>query len=307
MRKFYLVSLLLLSALSFAQQLISFESSEGYTAGNINGQQSWVTTSNGATPPAYITNQVITSELAVGGTNSFKITKESAYGSQASPVMGGFYTPPAPLTYNNFTLSFDVRITDQSASSSDFVFRTVNTAGTGNIVTYINFSYNGKILIVNAGSTTLVDTTHTWAANTWYRLKIISTATDIKYYLNNTLIFTGQAYTQNNISRIDFVHDNYLGSAYIDRVAINNEAALAVKETKIENNVISVYPNPTSDILSIKTNSKIKNVSVVDLAGKNMNVKLEENKINVTHLSSGTYLISVETNNGIITEKFIKK
>ncbi|UOU97387.1 T9SS type A sorting domain-containing protein [Chryseobacterium daecheongense] len=307
MRKLYLLTLSLLSVLSFAQQLISFESSEGYTAGNINGQQSWVTTSNGATPPAYIANQVITGELAVGGTNSLKITKESAYGSQSSPVMGAFYTPSAPLTYNNFTLSYDVRITDQSASSSDFVFRTVNTAGTGNIVTYINFSYNGKILIVNAGSTTLVDTTHTWAPNTWYRLKMVSTATDIKYYLNNTLIFTGQPYTQNNISRIDFVHDNYLGSAYIDRIAINNEAVLAVKDTKVEKATISLYPNPASDILNVRTDAKIKEISVVDLAGKNVNVRMNDNSIDVRHLPIGTYLISVETNEGTVTEKFIKK
>lgn len=307
MKKLYLLTLSLFSALSFAQQLISFESSEGYTAGNINGQQSWVTTSNGATPPVYIANQVVSSDFAVGGTRSFKIAKESGYGSQSSPVMGGFYTPPTPLTYNNFTLSFDVRITDQSASSSDFVFRTVNTAGTGGIVTYVNFSYNGKILIVNAGSTTLVDTMATWAANTWYRLKIVSTATDIKYYLNNTLIFTGQPYSQNNISRIDFVHDNYLGSAYIDRIAINNEAALNVKDTKLEKTNITVSPNPTSDFLNIKTDSKIKTVSVVDMTGRKIEVKLNGSQVDVRHLSAGTYLLSVETNDGLVTEKFIKK
>ncbi|MCA6068887.1 T9SS type A sorting domain-containing protein [Chryseobacterium sp. RG1] len=70
---------------------------------------------------------------------------------------------------------------------------------------------------------------------------------------------------------------------------------------------ISIFPNPTSDILNIKTDFKINNVSVVDVTGRKINVKLENNKLDVKSLATGTYLISIETEGGISSQKFIKK
>ncbi|MBA5246254.1 T9SS type A sorting domain-containing protein [Marnyiella aurantia] len=70
---------------------------------------------------------------------------------------------------------------------------------------------------------------------------------------------------------------------------------------------LAIYPNPTSDILNIKTESKINAVSVVDMTGRKINVKVESDKVDVSALPVGTYLINVETKDGISTEKFIKK
>ncbi|MDF2552507.1 MAG: hypothetical protein K0R77_1782 [Chryseobacterium sp.] len=70
---------------------------------------------------------------------------------------------------------------------------------------------------------------------------------------------------------------------------------------------IEIYPNPTSDILHIKTDSKINVVSVSDITGRKVNVKLDGDKVDVRALPAGTYLINVETKDGISTEKFIKK
>ncbi|PWN71702.1 hypothetical protein C1631_003520 [Chryseobacterium phosphatilyticum] len=70
---------------------------------------------------------------------------------------------------------------------------------------------------------------------------------------------------------------------------------------------ISVYPNPVSDILHIGTSSEIKNISLVDMSGKMINVKTDGNKINVQNLSAGSYIITVETKEGKTSSKFIKK
>lgn len=74
-----------------------------------------------------------------------------------------------------------------------------------------------------------------------------------------------------------------------------------------ESKGIKIFPNPTSDILNIKTDSKINSVSVFDISGKKVNVKLDGDKVDVRSLPAGTYLINVETKDGISTEKFIKK
>ncbi|WP_332452775.1 T9SS type A sorting domain-containing protein [Chryseobacterium aquaticum] len=314
MKKTLLSMLVGFSSLTFAQQLISFEASEGYNTGNIYGQNSWITTSNGATPPVYISNQVVSSDFATGGSRSLKLVKEADYGSQTSPVMGGFLNLSSAPTATNFTVSFDVRITDQSASSSDFLFRGVTTGTTSSIAYYITFRYNGAISVANivapATTPTVVATTATWVPNTWYRVKVVGTATNLLYYVDNVLVYTASqlSATPGNVNRMDFVHDNYLGTAYIDRIAINNEAVLSTNDNSaITKNKLSISPNPTSNILNIKTDSKINAVSVVDMTGRKVNVKLQGNQVDVRELPVGNYLINIDTKDGVSTEKFIKK
>lgn len=77
--------------------------------------------------------------------------------------------------------------------------------------------------------------------------------------------------------------------------------------SKASKSLVAIYPNPTTDFLSVKSESKINSISVVDVTGKKVNVKLDGNKVDVRSLPAGTYLINVETKDGISTEKFIKR
>ena len=82
-----------------------------------------------------------------------------------------------------------------------------------------------------------------------------------------------------------------------------NDLSAFVKATP----AIKIYPNPTSDILNVVADSKIINVSVSDFTGKKVNVRLNDNKIDVSGIPAGNYLINIETKDGVSTEKFIKK
>ncbi len=93
----------------------------------------------------------------------------------------------------------------------------------------------------------------------------------------------------------------------IDTFSVVRPANLGVADTATKATKSSISPNPTSDILNIKTDSKINNISVSDMTGSKVNVKLDVNKVDVSGLPAGTYLINVETKDGISTEKFIKK
>ena len=70
---------------------------------------------------------------------------------------------------------------------------------------------------------------------------------------------------------------------------------------------IDVYPNPVSDFLNVKSALKIERFSVFDISGKNINVKMNENRIDVRTLPAGAYIINIETKDGKTTKKFIKK
>ena len=76
---------------------------------------------------------------------------------------------------------------------------------------------------------------------------------------------------------------------------------------------LSIYPNPTTDVLFVKNeNSDIKfNYQLFDIAGKTMASSpkmVQVDQIDMTSLVSGTYLLHIQTNNNLTKSfKIIKK
>lgn len=69
----------------------------------------------------------------------------------------------------------------------------------------------------------------------------------------------------------------------------------------------TLYPNPASDVVNIKTNRQISNVDVYDLVGRKQAVVLSEGTINISSLNSGVYILSVKLENGASLHKKITK
>ena len=90
----------------------------------------------------------------------------------------------------------------------------------------------------------------------------------------------------------------------------------SIHETALgtENNIkdalsISVYPNPATDIITIKTPTKIKEIKAINILGQ---VTIDQNgpseKLNISSLKSGIYILKIMQENGsIATKRFIKK
>jgi hypothetical protein len=71
-------------------------------------------------------------------------------------------------------------------------------------------------------------------------------------------------------------------------------------------NKVSIYPNPTSDVLNISTNSNdLSELTVKDITGKIVLKQNFNNKItiNTENYSKGIYLIDVKNNLGTVSEK----
>jgi hypothetical protein len=70
-----------------------------------------------------------------------------------------------------------------------------------------------------------------------------------------------------------------------------------------------VYPNPVKDKLKIKlkAGAVIRSVKIATMSGMLMEVNEQDDKdLDVSDLQSGMYILSVDTNKGLIIEKFIK-
>ncbi|MCA0349472.1 MAG: T9SS type A sorting domain-containing protein [Bacteroidetes bacterium] len=72
---------------------------------------------------------------------------------------------------------------------------------------------------------------------------------------------------------------------------------------------ITIYPNPTQNILNINTQETIKEVSVYDMLGKKVNTnQVSNNTLNVSNLAQGFYFIKIiGENDKTFSTKFIKE
>ncbi|MFA5573653.1 MAG: endonuclease [Brumimicrobium sp.] len=96
---------------------------------------------------------------------------------------------------------------------------------------------------------------------------------------------------------IDFVNMTYLA----------NGCTSSLTQEKLSNNV-SVYPNPATNIVYVRSGEEIKELKVVDLSGRVLNSYSNLNnstEINVNNFPSGTYLIEISTNTSHFVNKVI--
>lgn len=71
---------------------------------------------------------------------------------------------------------------------------------------------------------------------------------------------------------------------------------------------IQIYPNPVSDVLNVTQVSPNAQFSITNIAGqKVMSGQISDNKISVSRLSTGAYVISIEDKGTTSNLKFIKK
>lgn len=73
-------------------------------------------------------------------------------------------------------------------------------------------------------------------------------------------------------------------------------------------NHINIYPNPATDFLNIETKSlQIETIEIYDLTGRQIlqNQNLINNKLEISTLSNGFYIVHIKTNLGVWNEKIM--
>jgi uncharacterized repeat protein (TIGR01451 family) len=71
---------------------------------------------------------------------------------------------------------------------------------------------------------------------------------------------------------------------------------------------INLFPNPVYDFLTIRSNSSILKIEIYGMDGRLIQIKsITDNKVNLSELKSGDYLIKVFSNKGVLTKKMVKK
>ncbi|MPL70177.1 hypothetical protein SDC9_15930 [bioreactor metagenome] len=84
-----------------------------------------------------------------------------------------------------------------------------------------------------------------------------------------------------------------------------------INEIAVTNNQLIIYPNPTKDdIYIISTNERINSYSILNTNGQRIinkeNIKANKEKINLTNIPKGMYIIKIITDNNVYSRKVIK-
>ncbi len=108
-----------------------------------------------------------------------------------------------------------------------------------------------------------------------------------------------------------YVNDYAVFLGTYDGKILWNDAITSVNEDKTDNIEFSIFPNPSSNFISLEDkNQEIKNIKIIDLAGLTLfDCETDNNtlhKINTSSLPSGIYFIVLKTSHGLQKLKFIK-
>lgn len=99
-------------------------------------------------------------------------------------------------------------------------------------------------------------------------------------------------------------------SVYVDSIVFDNviPSALGIADFGNTNNTISLYPNPTKEVLNITSYSQIAKIEVYDLLGKKVASNNNASDVNVAALGKGAYIVKVVQENGsVVAKQFIKE
>lgn len=283
---------------SQAQTVYGFESAQGFTAGPIATQGGFGVTAG--TPVV-----LVSTEQAKPGLQSIKIV-----GKGDAAATSGVISPVTEVVANSVSISFNAYFTPAATAGdeADFFF-SPQSPSEATINSRLNFTFlNGLSVVDDIGAgLQYVDTNATFDRNKWITFKIEQNFKDnsVKYYKDNVLFYTGKLVGGTKFGNFAITSDNYDSSAYFDNISIF-DSVLATTEIK-DSKSSSIYPNPASDVLNIKSESKILKTEIFDMSGKNIQTNSEKSALNVQGLTPGSYIITVTTTDGKSTQKFIKK
>ncbi len=296
-KNLFLLATAFLSSYIPGQQKISFETIEGYNLGTVVGQKEWTVKTDNVPNSSF---KVVTGK-ASDGNNSVEVTSTNDYTENFTYL---FKKIPE---YNRLSVSADVKL--EKLDSSDYYLLSLYYNNNGNYswAGGFNFMYSGKLY---ADSDVNFKDLGSWIPGKWYNLRIEIdhvTEKNVKYYLDNQLVHTsalGSKVVRANDLNFEFDND---GSGFIvDNIIIADMDQLAVAD--LSKKQINIFPNPASDFITIKIDDKINAVKFYNAAGSLIKTaQANSSKIDISSLTKGNYIISIETESGIETKKFIKK
>ncbi len=261
-----------------------------YTVGTVTETYNW--TGNLAADKYAIVNLPVSAAMPAGPMNVSVASVNGGADQRASNnSFTTVYTPAGPAQANPGNFTFTLQ-TDYWGSET--TWRLQNSAGT---TMYSGGPYGD---VPNPTTTTPLPApmVQTWNLNTpgCYTFTINDTYGDGIYDY-------GGYYNLKNATGVVVFEGSSFTTSQSRAININ---VLSTGETQMEH--FEIYPNPVSDILNVTKVSDKAEYTIVNVAGQIVaSGKVKRNRIDVSHLVVGNYVLSITDNQFSGNVKFIKK
>ena len=290
----FLVFIVVFTAKMTAQDLsLSFESSEGFTLGEIDGQNGW------AANPTYSPFVNIVDTKSTDGSNSLYFENDPN-GPIPDGGISGAVSPT--INFDDVTFTVDLFVeSGQNTSEFDVILQSVASNALTSRVAFVN----GDILLVDALPTPQFVNAGTYTPDVWFELKIVHDFINgtIEYSIDDAVIYTGNVVNGTDIDQMLLYSSFNQTGIYVDNV--NFTTTLDVEEFE----VIDFEFFISNTQLNITANQSFDQINIFDLSGKqvmNKNLSSNDENISIQSLASGLYLAKVQIGNQTKTFKFIK-
>ena len=188
--------------------------------------------------------------------------------------------------YNTWSKLIQLKLNYEIFKTSDFTLDVGNTNGLNTIhLTKTDASDIKYITIIgNFGVTTQSINPNFQQTGTWYDL------------LNNNNTIS----VSNTNATISLAPGEF-------KIYANNPATLSTDSFLIDDDIV-LYPNPTNNILNLRTSKSINKIAVFNFIGERIpSLQLSNKTINVSDLATGIYFIKLFTKEGKVgIKKFVK-
>ncbi|GEQ87082.1 hypothetical protein ULMS_25900 [Patiriisocius marinistellae] len=210
------------------------------------------------------------------------------------------------------TSTMAVVFTDQATAGYDADFDSQRLATTISFYSQIANDAQGYIIqsrealtqdmSVTAGFSSLIDETSTYKISlSTIEGDLIENAT--VYLIDN--ITNSVTNLTNDVYSFESVKGNYPGRFTI---LFENSSVLGVDN--VEENTVSLYPNPVQDKLTIVSSNAMNSITITDLTGRTINKipvnEVKAQQINLESLTSNVYFVTIESDNVVTTKRIIK-
>jgi len=338
-----------LAQLSFGQEFVNTDFAP-LTVGNFGtditgvtpGQGNWLTTATNGTAPTTTTNADNSNFQIVdaAGTNGNVVQITGPNGDKGNKIMwqGGlpawwasrtvgnniieveydFFTGPATASANNMRmLIYDAPKTKILAGLSVVMSTKVisgvayydNTASPGGLITNYLFNLATPPLVLPADTWVRVGMSFNYTTGEvkWkgpgFNGFVMGAGASTDPAEVDIVATSGSTQTVPNTASTTGLYDNML----VRNSATDTLLGVAESATITE---LSVYPNPSNDIVNITNNGGINTVQITDINGRVIKSIKTGNatdvSINVSDLTSGIYIMNIDAENGKSTKKIIK-
>jgi len=131
--------------------------------------------------------------------------------------------------------------------------------------------------------------------------------------IDNTSLYVGMDMNNDNSDKIFYnIGSNWVNTAFAASLIIRPVFSTALNSTlnteKVKKDIdISIYPNPTQDLITVSGLTLNEKIELRDLSGRIMMISTEKT-INLNNFANGVYMISVYSNENqlIYSDKLIK-